>query len=823
VRKLPSGTVTFLFTDIEGSTRLLQELGEAYAEALDEHRRLLREAFARHNGVEVDTQGDAFFYAFARATDAIAAATEAQDALVAGPVRVRMGLHTGEPQLSEEGYVGIEVHRAARIAAAGHGGQLLVSQTTHELLGVDVELRDLGEHRLKDLSQPERLYQLGEDEFPPLRSLNQTNLPIPVTPLVGRSRELAELLGLLGRDDVRLLTLTGPGGTGKTRLALEAAADAAGDYESGVFWVPLAPLRDPALVLEAIGRALSARRALAEEIGEKSLLILLDNFEQVVGAASALAQLLGSCRNLNLLVTSRQPLHLAGERLYPVPPLAESEAVALFNERAQAVQPEFSANGEVVEICLRLDGLPLAIELAAARVKVLPPRALLERLERRLPLLTGGARDAPERQRTLRATIAWSYELLDEEEQRLFARLAVFSGGFTIEAAEEVCQAELDTLQSLLDKSLLRRRNGRFWMLETIREYALERFDEMSDAGQLRRRHAEHFVALAEQAEPELERADSTRWLELLEAENDNLRAALSWASDAGEADLELRLVIALGVFWYVRGYIREGRERFEAAIVMGSARAANSLRVKLLEGIEVFAGEQGDYERASTLAEERLALCRALGDSAGVARALRGVAAARSDQDRLEEARALYEESLAYSRQLGDKEGTASSTLNLGALALLAGDHTRADALTREALGLFQGLGNQRMVAGAFLNLGSSRLVQRQYAEAAACFRESLRSAEPMANKNAISYCLEGLAAVGAAEGDSADAARLLGAAEVLRETIGAPAGAYEEAIRLNTVAAVRQELGEDWFGAAWAEGRAMTLEQAIELGHAT
>jgi predicted ATPase len=820
--ELPIGTVTLLFTDIEGSTRLLHELGDAYAEALAEHRRLLRKAFANHHGVEVDTQGDAFFVVFARASDAVAAAEAVQRALTGGPVRVRIGVHTGEPTLGEDGYVGIDVHRAARIAGTAHGGQLLVSQATRELLGADVELRDLGEHRLKDLPEPERLYQLGEDEFPPLRSLNQTNLPMAATTLIGRSRELADLLGLLSRDDVRLLTMTGAGGTGKTRLALEAAADVVGDFENGVFWVPLAPLRDPALVLESVGRTLGARRSLATEIADKRLLLLLDNFEQVVEAAPGLGELLGSCPNLNLLVTSRQPLHLAGEREYPVPPLAESEAVALFNERAQAAHPDFSANGEVAEICRRLDGLPLAIELAAARLKVLTPRALLERLERRLPLLIGGARDAPERQRTLRATIAWSYELLDDEEQRLFARLAVFSGGFTIEAAETVCEAGLDTLQSLLDKSLLRRPNGRFWMLETIREYALERFDDLSLA-QLRRRHAEHFVALAEQAEPELERADSARWLELLEADNDNLRAALSWASDAGEADLELRLVIALGAFWYVRGYVREGRERFEAAIVMGSARADNSLRVKLLEGIELFADAQGDYERANTVAEEVLALCRALGDSAGVARALRGVAAARSEQDRPDEARALYEESLAYSRQLGDKEGAASSTLNLGALALLAGDHTRADALTREALGLFQGLGNQRMIAGAFVNLGSSRLVQRQYAEAAACFRESLRSAEPMAHKNAISYCLEGLAAVGAAEGDSADAARLLGAAEVLRETIGAPAGAYEEAIRLDTVAAVRQELGEDEFGAAWAEGRAMTLEQAIELGHAT
>jgi class 3 adenylate cyclase len=453
---LPTGTVTFLFSDIEGSTRLLHELGgESYAEALAAHQRALRSAFACHGGVEVDTQGDAFFIVFATAQAALAAAGEAQAKLVEGPIRVRMGIHTGAPLLTDEGYVGADVHRAARIAAAGHGGQVLVSSATAALVESS-HLRNLGEHRLKDLSAPERLYQLGEADFPPLRSLYRTNLPVPSTPFAGREQELQALLGLIMRADVRLLTLTGPGGTGKTRLGLQAAGELTEQYPDGVWWVPLALLRDPQLVLESAAHVLDAKNGLAAHIGDQSMLVLFDNFEHVVEAADEVGRLLQSCPRLELLVTSREPLHVAGEQEYAVPPFAHEEGVDFFLSRARAVTHDFEQTAAVSKICLRLDNLPLALELAAARVKALSADEVLERLERRLPLLTGGLRDVPERQRTLHAAIRWSYELLTEDEQRLFARLAVFAGGFTLESSEAVTEAELDDLQSLVDKSLLR-------------------------------------------------------------------------------------------------------------------------------------------------------------------------------------------------------------------------------------------------------------------------------------------------------------------------------------------------------------------------------
>jgi hypothetical protein len=387
---LPSGTVTFLFSDIEGSTNLLRELGDGYAAALGTHRDVVRAAFASYSGVEVDTQGDAFFGAFARASDAVAAAEEIQRELATGPVRVRIGVHTGEPQVTKEGYVGLDVHRGARICAAGHGGQVLLTQPTREL--VDVQASDLGEHRLKDLLEPQRVFQLGTDEFPPLKTLDWTNLPVQATPLVGRERELAEASALLREQ--RFLTVVGPPGSGKTRLALQLAADAADDFEH-VWWVGLQEVHDSDLVEPTIAHVVGARTDLAGFLRDRRALLLLDNVEQVLGCAPRLAELVSASSSLKLLATSREPLRLTLEQQYPVPPLPDDDAVALFHERARAVRPDFAANGAVAEICRRLDGLPLAVELAAARVKILQPDALLARLEQRLPLLAGGARDAP--------------------------------------------------------------------------------------------------------------------------------------------------------------------------------------------------------------------------------------------------------------------------------------------------------------------------------------------------------------------------------------------------------------------------------------------
>ncbi|MDQ3319844.1 MAG: hypothetical protein M3515_06335, partial [Actinomycetota bacterium] len=444
-RELPTGTVTFLFTDIEGSTKLLHELGpEAFAEALAEHRRVLREAFSGHGGVEVDTQGDAFFIAFPDAGEAVAAAAQAQAALAAESIHVRMGIHTGTPHLTEHGYVGADVHKGARITAAAHGGQVVLARETRLLLDDALPLTDLGEHRVKDFAEPVWIFQLGAERFPPLKTISNTNLPRPASSFVGREREVAEIDALL-RDGARLLTLTGPGGTGKSRLSIEAASGLVPEFKAGVFWVGLATLRDPALVSETIGQTIGAKNGLAAHIGEREMLLLLDNLEQVVAAAPELAVLVEACPNLRLLTTSRERLRVRGEVEYAVPQLADREALELFCARAG-----LAPDATIAELCRRLDNLPLALELAAARANVLSPAQTLERLSKRLDLLKGG-RDADPRQATLRATIAWSYELLSPEEKTLFARLAVFGGGCTLETSEEVLDADLDVLGSLVD------------------------------------------------------------------------------------------------------------------------------------------------------------------------------------------------------------------------------------------------------------------------------------------------------------------------------------------------------------------------------------
>jgi len=652
---------------------------------------------------------------------------------------------------------------------------------------------ELGLEPSQELRELERAILRGD---PSLELLNQTNLPIAASPLVGRSRELAELLELLGRDDVRLLTMTGPGGTGKTRLALEAATHAVGDYENGVIWVSLAPLRDPALVLESVGRALSARRALVEEIGEKSLLLLLDNFEQVVEAAPALAELLGSCRNLNLLVTSRQPLHLAGEREYPVPPLAESDAVALFNERAQAVLPEFSGNGEVVEICLRLDGLPLAIELAAARVKVLPPRALLERLEPRLPLLTGGARDAPERQRTLRATIAWSYELLDEEEKRLFARLAVFSGGFTIEAAEEVCEAELDTLQSLLDKSLLRRRNGRFWMLETIREYAVERLETLPEAEQMRRAQAQYVAALGEQTHG----TSRPSW----SRDTANFRAALAWARGADECELVVRLATVAGEFVL--------RPAEVVTLIHDALAEADMAPTPLVAAAREAAGDalyhMGDPKGARREYEASLVAVSSDNDHLHIELLTRLAWTTHMDGD-LATARERWEHALLVAAQVEDARCTLAALHGLGELAVDEGDIARATELLEQSIGLAMEQGDPYEAAGAVHGLGDLALATGNLNEAERHYQEGLRRADALDYRDIIVSCVGGLAAVAAERRDLDSAGQLWGIHETLEQETGfslmdVRRKKYEQ--RIATCAA-RNEAS---FGRAAAKGRA-------------
>ena len=561
VAALPSGTVTLFFSDIEGSTRLLEQLGaEGYRDALAEHQRLMREAFALHEGTEVDTAGDAFFVAFERPMDAVAAAGAAQAALAGGPIRVRMGIHTGVPIVDPPTYVGRDVHLAARVMSAGHGGQVLLTRATAELLD-GVELCDLGEHRLKDFAEPVSLFQLGEESFPPLKTISNTNLPRPVSSFVGREQEVGEVVALI-REGARLLTLTGPGGSGKTRLAIEAAAEVAPEFNAGLFWVGLASLREPGLVVATITQTLGAKDDLAEHIAGRELLLLLDNVEQVVSAAPQLADLIEACPNLVLLVTSRELLRVRGEVEYRVLPLAEADAVELFCGRARV-----APSAAVGELCRRLDSMPLALELAAARASVLTVEQILERISQRLDLFKGG-RDADPRQATLRTTIAWSHDLLSPREQQLFARMAVFVGGCTLDAAEEVADADLDTLQSLVEKSLLRRTDDRFWMLETIREYALDRLDREDRADELRRRHADFFRDLVEGLESMFLGPQETEAFDQLRSELGNLRAALEWMIDRGAGDAALRLATGgLQRFWRVSGHLAEGRDWLEKAL----------------------------------------------------------------------------------------------------------------------------------------------------------------------------------------------------------------------------------------------------------------
>jgi predicted ATPase len=555
----PPGTVTLVFTDIEGSTRLLHELGQdAYRGALAEHRRIVREAFARHDGYEVDYEGDAFFYAFASAREAVQAVADAQGGLAAGPIRIRVGIHTGEPALDPPKYVGADVHLAARVMSAGHGGQVLLSEAARAL--VDADARELGKHRLKDFDEPVSIYQIGQESFPLLKTVSNTNLPKPLSSFVGREREVGDVVSLVRKGE-RLVTLSGPGGSGKTRLAVEAASEAVGDFPGGVFWVGLATVREPALVMDAIAQTLGAKDDVAAHLGTRRMLLLLDNLEQVIDAAPHLADLLGSCPNLQLLVTSRELLRVQGERAYEVPPLAEPEAVELFCVRAR-----LDHDATIGELCSRLDNLPLAVELAAARTRVLGPAQILERLTQRLDLLKGG-RDTDPRQQTLRATIEWSHDLLKPDEQQLFALLAVFARGCTVAAAEDITGGELGALQSLVDKSLVRHSEDRFSMLETIREFADERLSASGAADTARRRHAEFFLALAEEIELLARTGDQPALFERLSADDANLRQALELARGECDTDLELRLVTALWRYWFVRGHVREGTAWVEDAL----------------------------------------------------------------------------------------------------------------------------------------------------------------------------------------------------------------------------------------------------------------
>jgi predicted ATPase/class 3 adenylate cyclase/DNA-binding CsgD family transcriptional regulator len=958
--QLPMGTVTLLFIDIEGSTRLLQQLGERYAEMLAECRQLLRAVFHRWHGHEVDTQGDAFFVAFARASDAVSAAVEMQRTLATHvwpngvTVRMRIGLHTGEPQLSSEGYVGLDVHHAARIMIAGHGGQVLLSAATQELVKRDlpegVSLRDLGEYRLKDLQHPSRLFQVVmadlQADFPPLKTLDShpNNLPIQPTTLIGREKEMTAVERLLHREDVRLVTLTGLGGIGKTRLGLQVAAELSDHFPDGVYFVNLAPISDPAFVVSLIAQALEVKEIsgqplldlLKASLREKQLLLLLDNFEQVVSAAVQVADLLAMCPKLKIMVTSRMALRVQAEHEFAVPPLAlpdpnhvhdlvslsQYEAVALFIARAQAVKPDFQVTNAsaptIAHICVRLEGLPLAIELAAARVKLLSPQALLARLDQRLAVLTSGARDAPTRQQTLRGTIKWSYDLLDAGEQRLFRHLSVFVGGCTFQAiealslqfeVEDTILPALNVVASLIDKNLLKQtisedEEPRFTMLETIREFGLEALSENNELEATRSMHASYYLALAQEAEMQLAGSNQIEWLDRLEREHDNLRAVMEWSlgSELDEkneqrSELGVRLGGVLHQFWIIHAHLNEGKT-YLMRILEGSPNATSALRAKLLIAAADLALVMDDRQLGEPLADEALQLCEVVGDQEGIAfskyllgffaiwkgeytlartQLEEGIALLRklNRKERLGwsvyalgylntvqgdylQSRACYEEALTLFRSIGNKEGIAAMlfmlarihfyflgdavtalsllnevrtqmealgekwgvaySFNLAAeIALYQGDFATAHSQAEAALVLNQELGQRAGIAKSLSLIAQVEARQKNFSAAQSLYEQILTLAEDMDDRLAIPTYLEQLAEVVATQGEVADASRLWGAAEFLRETIGSPMQPVYRTSHERAITAARTLLSEQAFAAAWAEGGNMTLEQAL------
>jgi predicted ATPase len=818
-------------------------------------------------GVRVNTNGDAVFAAFRRPLDAVTAAAAAQRALAAASwpegvsVRVRIGLHTGEAELAGQDYAGLEVHRAARISAAAHGGQVLISSATHELVGRDlpagIGLRDLGAHRLKDIPRPERLYQLQIDglpsEFPPLRTLDawRTSLPATPTSFIGREQEVAEATALLAQT--RLLTLTGPGGTGKTRLALRIADEAAESYRDRVIFVALAALEDPSLVASTVAAAAGAQEeagrpildSLADRLAGMEVLLVLDNFEQVLPAAAVVSALLAAGPAVRILVTSRAPLRVSGEREYAVQPLglpdpgrinspqelAEIDAVALFVDRAQAIDPDFTLGpdnaGDVAAICVALDGLPLAIELAAARVRLLAPSAILERLGTCLTLLTGGPRDSPEHQRTLGGTIRWSYDLLDRDGQVMFGRLAVFAGGWDLTAAEAVCTDgsggrvdPLEALDTLVQQSLVRRAEDatgrRFRMLQPIREFALERLAESGEEPDVRDRHLRYFLALAQEMAGELTGPGQAYALDRLSADHDNLRAALRWCVDADRAEAGLRIAAGIWRFWHLRDHLAEGEARLTELLAAPSAPATGAARADGTNALAAVVYWRGDYAGARERYEDALGLYVALGDEAGAAgvqASLGWVSAATGDWAR---ARRCFAEAADAARTRDDRVGLGFALHGLGMSALRDGDGGAARDALEEAVGLLRASGDRFGLANALYDYGRALAADGERDPGRQALREALDLHAAAGDMSGVAFVLDAMSGLAAEEGQPRRAVRLAGAADAMREALGAraPSSIVGE---WDVRAAVHDQLRDEEVGAAWDEGRRMDLERVL------
>ena len=873
-RSLPTGTVTFLFTDIEGSTRLVSALGPAFGSVLDRHHAILRQAFEAAGGVEVSTEGDAFFVVFPSASGAVEGAAYAQRALAAegwpeeaGSLRVRMGMHTGEGRLGGDNYVGLDVNRAARIANAGHGGQVLLSKATQGLvagaLAGGLVLRELGEFRLKDLEQPETLFQLSgpglADEFPPLRTLDApSNLPAQVTSFVGRDAEVDAVATLL--HSARLVTLTGPGGTGKTRLSLGVAERLRHQFPGGTYFVELETLTDPELAGPEIARGLRLRedpkvtvvQQLESHLRDRTVLLVLDNLEQFRGGVPIVGTLLQAAPKLSVLATSREPLRIRGEHEFPVPPLglpdpkvatspealSGFEAIALFVQRARAVRPDFAVTDSnaaaVAAICRRLDGLPLAIELAAARTKLFAPEAILARLEQSLAFLASSARDLPERQRTLRGAIDWSYNLLDPGERQLFGRLAIFVGGWTVESAEAVCGPDgelgldvLDALVSFVDRSLVvaAQADGaaggepRFRMLETIREYALERLAESPDAELVRRRHRHHFGVLALDAEPQLIDASQAAILDRLEAEKDNIRAAILRAAEDGRIELALDTAAALWRFWQQRSHLAEGRALLEGLLARPDAMARTKARARAVGALGGVIYWQGDFPTALQRYNEQVAIGRELDDPPGLADALYNAGFAATILGDLDQGQANYEEAIRIFKAAGDPKGLTRVREANVFLLLKRGAYAEARTLATENLEEFRRQGSRFRIANSLTQLGGVNLRDGAYPEARAAFAEAIALFREGGDMPGVVRLLFTSAAVANALGDFERSARIRGAADELKKPLGDIALPMQILGLEDPAIAARSALGDEAYQAAYEAGRRLTLDEVSKL----
>jgi len=868
VKALPTGTVTFLFTDIEGSTNLARSLGERWRGVLEAHHAVLRSAIGAAGAGYMRTEGDAFFAVFSSARAAVAACIDAQRKLErhhwpsAGRVRVRMGMHTGEGRLAADDYAGLDVHRAARISAAGHGGQVLLSAATAavvaDALPSGVSLRDLGAHRLKDFDEPQHIHQLVIEglpsDFPGIRSLEvPNNLPVRLTSFVGRDREVAQVAALL--ESARLVTLTGPGGTGKTRLALRAATEILEHFRDGVFFVDLAPITDAALVPSGILAAVGSRggsgprselERLQVELRDRELLLILDNFEHVIDAAAAVAAILAAAPRVSVLVTSRSPLRLQGERELAVTPLAlpgadarisadsvdTFEAVRLFIDRAQSVHPELAIDqanaATIVEICRRLDGLPLAIELAASRLRVLSLSALLDRLDRALPTLAAGPRDLPDRQRTLRDTIDWSYRLLPRPVADLFGRLCVFAGGFILAAGDTVCRPDdelgvslLDGVEALLEASLIRRVDAtampdRFELLQTIREFGLERLEHDAHVAEVKRRHARYFLEVAEALEPGFRGPELPRQMGTLHVEHDNLRAALRWALQGDEGDVALRLSAALWRFWHLHGDLASGRWSAEQALALPSAASPSRSRAKALLAAGSLAYWQLDKRAMSVWYGEALAIFEELKDEPGIAQARYYTAFGLGVRGWVEEAIEMLRSAKAAFEDIGDRRGLADSLFGLAVMFRLRGDLEMTRATGEEALAIHRELGDLFGLIGSLYVVGRAAAELDDPETARALFMETLAIEEAFGERTGIALSLDNLADLEIDEGDAVRAMRLAGASEAIKEGVGGQAPPDLITLPDPRVRA-RGRLSDAEIEAAWQDGRRLSLEEVL------